>query len=138
MIYRICYEGKRKFALPVKNREELMALRNAPENLNNLAKAKQGDSKGKSELLQLAYNLWQADRQGKNVEEIVRRAGALYDKVVGFQDSFEDIGNYIGRLTKSFEDAKKKLYEGNANIMRQTESLKELGVTPKKQLKLEE
>lgn len=88
--------------------------------------------------LQLAYNLWQADRQGKNVEEIVRRAGALYDKVVGFQDSFEDIGNYIGRLTKSFEEAKKKLYEGNANIMRQTESLKELGVTPKKQLKLEE
>ena len=88
--------------------------------------------------LQLAYNLWQADRQGKNVEEIVRRAGALYDKVVGFQDSFDDIGNYIGRLTKSFEEAKKKLYEGNANIMRQTESLKELGVTPKKQLKLEE
>ena len=61
MIYRICYEGKRKFALPVKNREELMALRNAPENLNNLAKAKQGDSKGKSELLQLAYNLGHAE-----------------------------------------------------------------------------
>ena len=29
MIYRIYYEGKRKFALPVKNREELMALRNS-------------------------------------------------------------------------------------------------------------
>ncbi|MBP5742797.1 MAG: DNA recombination protein RmuC, partial [Paludibacteraceae bacterium] len=88
--------------------------------------------------LQLAFNLWQADRQSKNVEEIVKKAGALYDKVVGFQDSFDNIGDYIGKLTKSFEEAKKRLYEGNANILRQTETLKELGVTPKKQLKLEE
>ena len=29
MIYRIYYKGKRKFALPIKTREELMALRNS-------------------------------------------------------------------------------------------------------------
>ena len=42
MIYRIYYEGKRKFALPVKNREELLALRNSEENLAHLKAAKQG------------------------------------------------------------------------------------------------
>ena len=58
MIYRIEYvgdgKGKRKFAHLVKNREELMALRNAPENLDNLAKARQGDHEAKMKLLQLA------------------------------------------------------------------------------------
>ena len=61
MIYKIYYEGtgkgKRKFALPIKNREELMALRNAKENLENLEKARKGDQQAKAKLLQLAYNL---------------------------------------------------------------------------------
>ena len=67
MIYRIEYvgdgKGKRKFAHLVKNREELMVLRNAPENLDNLAKARQGDHEAKMKLLQLAYNIGHADGQ---------------------------------------------------------------------------
>ena len=61
MIYRIYYEGKRKFALPVGNREELMALRNSEQNLGNLSKARQGDGKAKGALLQLAYNMGYVD-----------------------------------------------------------------------------
>ena len=60
MIYRIYYEGKRKFALPIRNREELMALRNSVENLGHLAKARAGDQTEKGMLLQLAYNLGHA------------------------------------------------------------------------------
>ena len=56
MIYRITNTGH-KFAHPVKNREELMALRNSIENLDNLAKARKGDAEAKGKLLQLAYNL---------------------------------------------------------------------------------
>ena len=41
MIYRITYDNKsRKLAHPVKNREELMALRNSQQNLDNLNKAR--------------------------------------------------------------------------------------------------
>ena len=61
MIYRIYYEGRRKFALPVKNREELMALRNSPTNLDNLRRARQGDVKAKMGLVQLAYNIGHAN-----------------------------------------------------------------------------
>ena len=63
MIYRITYEGKdkRKFAHPVKNREELMALRNSKENLELLEKARQGDGESKAKLLQLAYNIGHVD-----------------------------------------------------------------------------
>ena len=45
MIYKIYYEGDRKFALPIKNREQLMKLRNAKANLRNLEKVRQGDEK---------------------------------------------------------------------------------------------
>ena len=57
MIYHITYKNKRKFATPVKNREEFLALRNSKENLENLAKAREGDSEAKARLVQFAYNL---------------------------------------------------------------------------------
>ena len=58
MIYRIYYDNKKhKFAARVKNREELMALRNAQQNLDNLDKVRKGDQTAKPNLLQLAYNI---------------------------------------------------------------------------------
>ena len=57
MIYHITYKNKRKFATPVKNREEFLALRNSKDNLENLAKAREGDSQAKARLVQFAYNL---------------------------------------------------------------------------------
>ena len=85
--------------------------------------------------LQLAYNLWQYDRQNKNVEKIVKTAADLYDKVAVFEDTFTGIGDLITRLSGTFDKAKKQLYDGAGNVMRRVESLKGLGVTPKKQLK---
>lgn len=85
--------------------------------------------------LQLAYNLWQYDRQGKNVEQIVKSATDMYEKMAGFSDTFLDIEAQIARLSKSFTIAKDRLYEGRGNIMRRMENLKSLGVTPKKQIK---
>jgi len=56
MIYRIVNKGK-KFAYQVKNREEFLALRNSKVNLDNLAKARNGDEKAKGKLVQFAYNI---------------------------------------------------------------------------------
>ena len=85
--------------------------------------------------LQLAYNLWQYDRQNKNVEKIVKTAADLYDKVAGFEETFTSIGDVLSRLSTTYDKAKKQLYEGSGNVMRRVESLKSLGVTPKKQIK---
>ena len=85
--------------------------------------------------LQLAYNLWQYDRQNKNVEKIVKTAADLYDKVAGFEDTFNGVGDLINRLGTAFGKAKNQLYDGTGNVMRRVESLKGLGVTPKKRLK---
>ena len=85
--------------------------------------------------LQLAYNLWQYDRQNKNVEKIVKTAADLYDKVVVFEDTFTSIGELLSRLSGTYDKARKQLYDGAGNVMRRVESLKNLGVTPKKQIK---
>ncbi len=85
--------------------------------------------------LQLAFNLWQYDRQGKNVENIIKTAADLYDKVVLFEETFDEIGQQINDASKAFDLARKRLYEGNGNVMRRVESLRKLGVNPKKQIK---
>ena len=65
MIYEIIYEGKgkdkRKLARPVKDRKALMALRDSTQNLDLLARAREGDNEAKAKLLQLAYNLGHVD-----------------------------------------------------------------------------
>ena len=70
MIYRVYYQGVVKYITPVKNREELMALRNSKENLDFLAKARKGDQKAKGKLLQLAYNLGHAEGKLAGCERI--------------------------------------------------------------------
>ena len=59
MISHITYDADRhKIACPVKNREELMALRNSKDNLRHLAAYRKGKQGEKEQLLQLAYNAW--------------------------------------------------------------------------------
>ena len=94
MIYRIYYQGVVKYITPVKNREELMALRNSKENLEHLAKARGGDQKAKSRLLQLAYNLGRADGQLAGCERI----GSYFFHDV---DRADDAGAESGRRLAS-------------------------------------
>ena len=85
--------------------------------------------------LQLAFNMWQQDRQNKNVETIVKTATDLYEKVAGFSETMDDLEVHISRLSAAFNKAKNQLYDGKGNILRRVEGLKELGITPKKRIK---
>ena len=70
MIYRIECKGRSKYATRVKDREELLALRNAPENLAHLEKARQGDPSEKMKLVQFAYNLGYAEGPLKGCKSV--------------------------------------------------------------------
>ncbi len=85
--------------------------------------------------LQLAYNLWQSDRQSKNVENVMNAAADLYDKTAVFQKTFMEIGDKIKTLSKVYETAQVQFCQGNGNIIRRVENLKSLGVTPHKHLR---
>lgn len=82
--------------------------------------------------LRLALDLWKRDRQEKNIQEIVRRGSALYEKLVSFTDTFEKIGDTLKTASTAYDNAFAQLATGRGNVIRQAEMLKNLGITPKK------
>lgn len=84
--------------------------------------------------LQLTRTMWQNYRMNKNVEEILRISNDLYDKFVSFGETFLKIGTGIQRLQSDYEKAHSQLSEGKGNIVRRLENMKQLGITPKKEL----
>lgn len=82
--------------------------------------------------LRLALDLWKREYQEKNLQEIVKRGTALYEKLVGFTDTFEKMGEMLKAASVSYENALLQFSEGKGNVIRQAEMLKELGITPKK------
>jgi len=79
-------------------------------------------------------SLWKLALQNQNAEEIARKGGALYDKMVGFVTDMQSIGKNIKTLEGTYDSAMNKLSEGRGNLLRQTESLKEMGVKTSKSL----
>jgi DNA recombination protein RmuC len=79
-------------------------------------------------------NVWKFERQNQNAKEIARRAGAMYDKFVGFSEDLIKISKQIDSIQNSFNAAKNKLSDGKGNLVRQVEQLRELGAQTSKQL----
>lgn len=76
--------------------------------------------------LMIIYSLWQQDNQSKNVLEIARQSGELYDKFVGFIDDLRDIGNKLNSTQKSYDGAFNKLKDGKGNLITRAENIKKL------------
>lgn len=80
--------------------------------------------------LQLAYNLWQNDKQQKNVEEICTCATKLYEKFSDFHAAFSAVGDKLKAAQESFTTAKKRLSEGKGNYLGHVDKLRALGISP--------
>ena len=86
--------------------------------------------------LQLAYNLWQKERQTRNVEAIFKKAAAIYDKCAGLADSFADVGKNLKKALDSHDEAMRRFNSGKGNLTRQVEDLRQMGISPSKRLSL--
>lgn len=84
--------------------------------------------------LKVVADLWKREYQSRNAIEIAKRGAILYDKFAGFVDTLQDVGKNIERTNKSYEKAFSQLKDGNGNLIRQAEMLKELGVKAQKEL----
>ena len=85
-------------------------------------------------VLKIVADLWKVEQQNKNAVEIADKAGSLYDKFVGFIESFEIVGKRITEAGNMFSIAHKQLQSGNGNITGRVEELKKMGANAKKQL----
>ena len=78
--------------------------------------------------------MWQQESQKKNVMEIARQSGALYDKFCNFVDDLKGIGKSIEQAGKKHDDAMNKLSSGKGNLVKRTETIKKLGAKTTKSL----
>jgi DNA recombination protein RmuC len=79
-------------------------------------------------------SVWSVHKQNRNAQEIARRAGLLYDKFAGFVENLQAVGDRLGQAQQSYEKAFGQLSTGAGNLLRQTESLRELGARNTRQL----
>ncbi len=77
--------------------------------------------------------MWRQENQKKNVLEIAKQAGALYDHFVRLTDDLIKIGNQLRTVQNSYESSMKKL-TGRGNLVNKVESIKQLGISTSKSL----
>ena len=84
--------------------------------------------------LRTIASIWKQERQNRNVLEIARLSGVMYDKFVGFVTDMEGIGKNIRQSQTAYDSAFNKLVDGNGNLTKTAEKIKTLGAKANKQL----
>lgn len=84
----------------------------------------------------IAY-IWKQENQKRNVLEIARESGALYDKFVSFMEDLVGVGKKLEDAKTGYSDAMNKLVESpkkGDTIIGRIERIKSLGANASKQL----
>jgi DNA recombination protein RmuC len=85
-------------------------------------------------VIRTVAHLWKQEQQTRNVLEIAKRGGDLYDKFVGFVEDLQSVGMRLTQAKNSYDEAYGKLSTGRGNLVRQAELLKGMGVKARKSL----
>ncbi|MBX2876030.1 MAG: DNA recombination protein RmuC [Saprospiraceae bacterium] len=81
--------------------------------------------------------IWKQEKQKKNVLEIARQSGLLYDKLCGFVQDLSTIGNRLSNAQSAYHDAMNKLVDSKKygdTLIGRAEKIKALGAKASKQL----
>jgi len=84
--------------------------------------------------LRTISSIWKQENQNRNVMEIARQGGALYDKFVGFVEDLIKLGKQMDGSQKLYQESMKKLYDGTGNLVGRAEKIRTLGAKVKKKL----
>ena len=82
--------------------------------------------------LRMAQDMWQRERQERNIRLILEKATGLYDQFALFTKTFVKVGERLQAAKEDFDKAQGQLSEGRGNLVRRVEQLKELGVKTNK------
>jgi DNA recombination protein RmuC len=84
--------------------------------------------------LRTIASIWKQERQNRNVLEIARLSGSMYDKFVGFLADMEGIGRNLKLTQDTYDKALNKLSTGSGNLSNTSEKIKKLGAKATKQI----
>jgi DNA recombination protein RmuC len=79
-------------------------------------------------------SMWKQENQTRNVMEIARQTGLLYDKFVGFLEAMEKLDKNLDLAQKSFSFAMNRLQSGSGNLITSVEKIRKLGVKTNKNI----
>lgn len=84
--------------------------------------------------LKTVASIWKQEQQTKNAIDIATKAGALYDKFVGFIADLKKVGDNLDRSKEAYNEAFGKLSSGSGNMIGRVEVLRKLGAKATKQI----
>ena len=84
--------------------------------------------------IKMISNLWQQDYQNKNVMEIAKQSGSLYDSFVMLLDDISKMEKKFKETNSLFENIQKRISSGKGNLIKRVENIKKLGAKTKKSL----
>jgi DNA recombination protein RmuC len=85
-------------------------------------------------VLKMIESLWKQEFQNRNVLEIARQGGALYDDFVRLTENLIKLGKKLDDASVHYKETMQKISEGRGNLVSKVEKLKMLGVKAKKKL----
>jgi DNA recombination protein RmuC len=81
--------------------------------------------------LRLIADIWKINTRNKEAEAMADTCGAIYDKILGFLDTFENVGNAVKKAQDEYEKAKGQLTTGNGNVVKRLKELGQKGIKSK-------
>ncbi len=88
--------------------------------------------------LQVIHNMWRYEYQNLNAMKIAKQAGDMYDKLTGFVEALEDVGDKLEKAQLAYDTAHNRLIDGRGNLISKAETIKKLGeLKTNKQLPVE-
>ena len=78
-------------------------------------------------VLKMLEQLWRQDAINKNVQEIARLSGTMLDKLVNFLGDMDNIEKHLGAAQSAYAQARKRLNEGNGNVLVTAKKIVALG-----------
>jgi DNA recombination protein RmuC len=84
--------------------------------------------------LRTIASIWKQERQNRNVLEIARLSGNMYEKYIGFLNDMEGLGKNLKNSQDCYDKALNKLSNGAGNLTTTAEKIKRLGAKTNKQI----
>lgn len=88
-------------------------------------------------VLRMLAQLWRQDASRRNVAEIARLSGTMIDKITGFLTDLDAVENALDSAMTSYRRARRRLAEGNGNVLVTARKIVSLGAKTSKTAQFE-
>ncbi len=85
-------------------------------------------------VIHLINHLWQLETRNRNVDEVAKLGGLIYDSVASLMKEFSSIEKNLRQAQDSWSNCQSIITKGPRSLTRRTERLREMGVPIKRRL----